>query len=154
MARPLLRERDVLVRWRARSYENACGRRHLDVRWSFLWGYETCEGAPKWVARAHAGRAIATFGGVPDWAAKRVMDVPKFVARTHARGTAAWDLRWGSRWAGPYAVVGIAVAVADGPRQAASFVRWVAAVTPRGGGRKGEEDDEENDDEEEEEEDD
>ena len=55
----------------------ACERSHLGLRWSSLWGHETCEGVPKWVRWAHANAAIWAFGGAPYGATKRVRGVPK-----------------------------------------------------------------------------
>eukprot|EP00959_Pyramimonas_sp_CCMP1952_P320188 6700715-Pyramimonas_sp.AAC.1 len=42
-----------------------CGQRHCDLRWSSLWGHETCEGCAKMWRHRHADGASGTFGGAP-----------------------------------------------------------------------------------------
>ena len=39
--------------------------RHWDLRWSSLWGHETCEGCAKMGRVPHASSAIGTLGGAP-----------------------------------------------------------------------------------------
>ena len=55
----------------------ACERGHLGIRWSSLWGHETCEGAPKWVWGRHANAVTGAFGGAPYGATILVRGVPK-----------------------------------------------------------------------------
>ena len=58
--------------------EYACGPCHWGLRWSSLWGYETCEGCAKVDPNTHAGPATGAFGGAPYGATKRVRGVPKW----------------------------------------------------------------------------
>ena len=41
---------------------------------------------PKWVGGRYVDTATEAFGRVPDEATERVRDVPKFAARSHAGG--------------------------------------------------------------------
>ena len=49
----------------------ACELRHWDLRWSSLWGHETCEGCAKMGRVPHAGCATGTLVGAPYGATKR-----------------------------------------------------------------------------------
>eukprot|EP00959_Pyramimonas_sp_CCMP1952_P115901 2422922-Pyramimonas_sp.AAC.1 len=51
----------------------ACERHRWDLRWSSLWGHETCEGCAemKWMRRAHGNAGMWTFGGVQYGTTKR-----------------------------------------------------------------------------------
>ena len=56
---------------------DACERSHWDLQWSSLWGHETCEGCAERARGRHADAATGAFGGAPYGAAKRVRGVPK-----------------------------------------------------------------------------
>ena len=57
--------------------EYACGPCHWGLRWSSLWGHETCEGCAKVEGGRHARSATGAFGGAPCGVTKRVRGVPK-----------------------------------------------------------------------------
>ena len=56
---------------------DTCGLCHWDLRWGSLWGHETCEGCAETGAVTHAGPATAAFGGAPYGATTRVRGVPE-----------------------------------------------------------------------------
>ena len=68
---------------------DACGHRHLGLRWSSLRGHETREGCALLCGSDAAGGATGAFGGAPYGATKRARGVPKWMAGAHA-GTAGW----------------------------------------------------------------
>ena len=60
------------------SGADACEHPYLGLRWSSLWGYETCEGCAKMGWGRHANAAIWALDGAPSGATKRVRGVPKW----------------------------------------------------------------------------
>ena len=62
---------------------DACGHTHWDLRWSSLWGHETCEGCSDMEVELHADPAPGAFGGAPYGATNRVRGVLKRVRRAH-----------------------------------------------------------------------
>ena len=100
---------------------DACDRGHWDIRWSSLWGHETCkecakmgrhrhancatgalepperdetcEGCAKIGRGCHASCATGTLVGAPYGATKRVRGVPRTACELRH-----WDLSWSSLW--------------------------------------------------------
>eukprot|EP00959_Pyramimonas_sp_CCMP1952_P334738 7009860-Pyramimonas_sp.AAC.1 len=66
----------------------SCERSQWGLRWSSLWGYETCEGCTEMGAVwCHASAATGAYGGAFCGATKRVSGVPQ-VVRCHASAAA------------------------------------------------------------------
>ena len=57
---------------------DACGRQHWGLRWSSLWGHETCEGWAKVGVVTYAIPASGALGGAPYEATKRMRGGPKW----------------------------------------------------------------------------
>ena len=55
-----------------------CELSHWGLRWSSLWGHETCEGCAEMGRWRHANFPTGAFGGAPYGATKRVRGVPKW----------------------------------------------------------------------------
>ena len=58
--------------------ESPCRRSHWGLRWSSLWGHETCEGCARRGPNHHADAATGAFGGAPYGATERVRGAPKW----------------------------------------------------------------------------
>merc|ERR1712190_669993 len=74
-----------------------CGLRHWDLRWSSLWGHETCEGCAKMGPRMPCGLRHWDLRWSSLWGHETCEGCAKMGPRMPC-GLRYWDPRWSSLW--------------------------------------------------------